>query len=132
MADPSFQDDMRFRILRALQANPTLTHKQLAQTLGVSAGSVNYCLRALIGKGMVKAEAFRASKNRLAYLYLLTPSGMIEKAALTRRFLRRKLAEYDALQAEIAAVTAELATDQHLRDEPEPDEALARSIGRLA
>ena len=107
MTDNAFHDDMRFRVLRAVQSNPNLTHKGLAKGLGVSAGSVNYCLRALVDKGLVKVENFRASKNRLGYLYKLTPHGIAEKAALTGRFLRRKMAEYEALRAEIEAVSSE-------------------------
>lgn len=100
---------MRFRALRVLQTNPNMSHKELAQHLGVSAGAVNYCLRALIEKGMIKVENFRASDKRLRYAYLLTPRGVAEKTALTGRFLRRKLEEYDALRAEIDAIRSEAA-----------------------
>jgi EPS-associated MarR family transcriptional regulator len=107
MTDNAFHDDVRFRVLRAVQSNPNLTHKGLAKELRVSAGSVNYCLRALVDKGLVKVENFRTSKNRLGYLYKLTPHGIAEKAALTGRFLRRKMVEYEALRAEIEAVSSE-------------------------
>ena len=112
MPKQAFHEDLQFRVLRALQANPNNSHKGLADELGVSAGSVNYCLRALIDKGMVKVDNFRASKNRLAYAYLLTPSGIAEKAALTSRFLMRKMAEYEAIKAEIETLEAE-ASERH-------------------
>jgi MarR family transcriptional regulator, temperature-dependent positive regulator of motility len=75
--------------------------------LGVSLGKANYCLRALITKGLVKAENYRKSDNKLAYLYLLTPSGFAAKAELTRAFLARKTQEYEALRTEIDRLRTE-------------------------
>ena len=89
------------RAVRALHAEPALTQRQLASTLGVSIGRAHYCLRALIEKGLVKAQNYRNSRNKAAYLYLLTPRGLVAKAAMTRRFLERKMREYDALAQEI-------------------------------
>ena len=101
------QEDTYFRVLRALNENPDLTQRELAQKLGVSVGSLNYCLKALIEKGWVKMQNFSQSKNKFGYVYILTPKGMAEKAALTGNFLKRKLVEYDALKAEIESLHTE-------------------------
>jgi len=105
------QEDTHFRIMRILQENPDLTQRELADKLGMSVSGLNYCLKALIEKGFVKMGNFQKSKNKFKYVYLLTPQGLATKASLTGRFLQRKLAEYQALQAEIAALRAE-ANDQ--------------------
>ena len=102
------QDVLLFEAIRTLEKNPAQSQRDLASALGVSVGRVNYCLKALAAKGLVKVENYRTSTNRLAYLYLLTPAGVTEKAVLTRRFLARKMAEYDALKSEIAALQREL------------------------
>lgn len=91
--------------MRLLEENPDLTQRELAERLGVSVGGVNYCLKALVQKGWVKVQNFSQSKNKLGYVYLLTPTGVAEKAALTGRFLRRKMAEYGELRAEIESLT---------------------------
>lgn len=87
-----------------LEDNPDCSQRDIARQLGVSLGAVNFCLNALIEKGHVKVNNFRAADNKLRYAYLLTPKGVSEKAALTSRFLRRKLREYEALKAEIEAL----------------------------
>ena len=101
------QEDTNFRVMRLLQDNPDLTQRELAEKLGVSVGGLNYCLKALMEKGLVKMQNFSQSKNKFGYVYILTPSGMAEKAAITHRFLQRKMAEYEALKAEIEALKAE-------------------------
>jgi len=90
--------------MRILQENPDLTQRELAEQLGVSVGGLNYCLKALMEKGLVKMKKFARSKNKFGYIYVLTPLGMAEKASVTHRFLRRKMAEYEALHAEIEAL----------------------------
>ncbi len=100
-------EDTAFRVMRLLQANPDLTQRELAEELGVSVGGLNYCLKALIDKGWVKMQNFSQSKNKFGYVYILTPNGMAQKAALTSRFLKRKMIEYEALKAEIDALSAE-------------------------
>ena len=102
------QEDTHFRIMRILQENPDLTQRELADHLGMSLGGLNYCLRALIDKGFVKMQNFQNSKNKFKYVYLLTPQGIAEKVALTSRFLRRKMEEYEALKEEIKALKSEL------------------------
>ncbi len=91
-----------------LQDNPDLTQREIAQSLGVSTSGLNYCLKALIDKGLVKVQNFNQSKNKFGYVYLLTPQGVAEKAALTGRFLKRKKAEYEALRDEIEALRDEV------------------------
>lgn len=94
-------DPTSLSVLRLLDASPHLSQREVASSVGVSLGKANYCLRALIAKGFVKAQHYRKSSNKLAYLYLLTPAGVAVKANLTRQFLARKVKEYEALQLEI-------------------------------
>jgi len=102
------QEDTYFRVMRILQENPDLTQRELAEKLGISVGGLNYCLKALMGKGMVKMKNFANSKNKFGYVYVLTPSGVAEKAAITHRFFQRKMDEYEALKAEIKTLRAEV------------------------
>ena len=102
------QEDTYFRVMRILQENPDLTQRELAEKLGISVGGLNYCLKALMEKGMVKMKNFANSKNKFGYIYVLTPTGMAEKAAITNRFLQRKMDEYEALKAEIEALRSEV------------------------
>lgn len=101
-------EDARFKILKTLEANPDLSQRQLAEELGVSLGKVNYCLQALIGKGLIKAKNFSQSENKRRYLYILTPAGIEKKTALTKHFLQRKMAEYEALRIEIEEIRKEM------------------------
>ena len=102
------RDEIQLRILRLLQDNPHLSQRDLAAELGVSVGSTHYCLKALIDKGCVKAQNFARSQRKTHYLYQLTPTGITQKAALTKRFLQRKREEYAAIRAEIAELEKEL------------------------
>ena len=101
-------DEIRLRILRELENDPGLSQRDLAKTLGVSLGKTNFCLRALVEKGLVKVENFRKSGNKLAYAYQLTPRGISDKAKMTRRFLQIKQREFDSLRSEIAALKREV------------------------
>ena len=103
-------EDLHFRVLRLLQEHPDLSQRELASKLGVSNGKLHYCLNALIEKGLVKLGNFANSKHHLGYAYLLTPKGIAQKARMTGDFLRRKMAEYESLQAEIATLQEELKT----------------------
>ena len=94
-------DGDRYRILKRLAEDPDASQRALAQELGISLGKVNYCLNALIEKGLLKINNFRTSDNKRAYMYYLTPKGMKDKARVTLRFFERKLAEYERLKAEI-------------------------------
>ena len=100
----NLQEDTNFRVLRLVQDNPNITQRELASALGISLGGLNYCLQALLDKGLVKIHNFRNNKPKLVYAYLLTPTGIAEKAALTGRFLKRKMLEYEALKAEIESL----------------------------
>ena len=102
------KDSTRYHILRLLEANPEISQRNMARELGLSLGKTNYCLRAVIDKGWVKARNFKNSNNKSAYLYQLTPKGVSAKARITRRFLDRKVAEYEALEQEIADLRAEV------------------------
>lgn len=102
-------DEYRYKVLNLLSANPNLSQRQLARELGISVGKVNYCLKALAERGMIKATNFKNSQNKQAYAYLLTPKGLEHKAKVAVRFLKHKLAEHKQLQAEIAALREEMA-----------------------
>jgi EPS-associated MarR family transcriptional regulator len=94
-------DEHRYKILRLLERDPQLSQRALAAELGLSLGKVNYCVQALIEKGLIKARNFRNSQNKSAYMYYLTPKGIQEKARVTVRFLKSKIAEYEQLKSEI-------------------------------
>ncbi len=96
--------------MRILQENPDLTQRERAEKLGISVGGLNYCLKALMKRGLVKMNNFANSKNKFGYVDVLAPIGIAEKAAITHRFLQRKLSEYEALQAEIEALKNEFDT----------------------
>ena len=94
-------DEYRYRILKLLEDNPGASQRDIARELGVSLGRVNFCLQALVEKGLIKANNFRNSTTKQTYLYLLTPKGLDEKAKVTLRFLKSKLAEYEAIKREL-------------------------------
>lgn len=102
------QEDVRFRVLRLLHDNPELSQRDLAEAVGISNGSAHYLLSALLDKGLIKLGNFTAAQDKRRYAYILTPKGIAEKAAITKRFLERKIQEYDALKAEIEALRDEL------------------------
>ena len=112
------QEDTYYRVMRILQDNPDLTQRELAEKLGISVGGLNYCLKALMEKGLVKMKNFAHSKNKFGYVYVLTPRGMAEKALITRRFLQRKMEEYEALKAEIGALKSEVSRGPDERGTP--------------
>jgi EPS-associated MarR family transcriptional regulator len=105
------QDNVRLSALRLLQANPAMSQRQLSQALGISLGKTHYMLHALLDKGLLKVQNFKRSDNKLAYAYLLTPSGISQKAALTRIFLDRKEAEFHALKRTIEQLKREVTGD---------------------
>jgi len=102
-------DELELAAMRQVCAEPVGSQRELAARLGISVGKTNFLLRALLEKGLVKVENFRRSDHKIGYLYLLTPSGMAEKARLTRAFIERKEADYLRLRQQIAAMKAELA-----------------------
>jgi EPS-associated MarR family transcriptional regulator len=103
-------EDTLFWTLKHIQDNPTITQRSLAKEVGINVSSINFCLKALVEKGWVKLDNFSKNPDKLSYAYLLTPTGIAEKAALTRRFLMRKQAEFEKLRGEIEALQAEKKT----------------------
>jgi EPS-associated MarR family transcriptional regulator len=101
--------EIRYRILKAVEEDPQITQRELASKLGVSVGKVNYCLRALMKKGFVKARNFRNSSRKRQYVYKLTPQGVAERTRVTIAFLRVRSAEFDEIRAEIDRLEAKLA-----------------------
>jgi EPS-associated MarR family transcriptional regulator len=100
-------DESSLQVLRLLERNPQLTQRELAAELGVSLGKANYCVKALLAKGFLKLQNFRGSNNKLAYAYLLTPSGIAAKSSLAVRYLQIKMTEYEYLRAEIEQLQRE-------------------------
>ena len=98
----------RLAVLRLLQQRPDMSQRELSEALGLSLGKTHYVLHSLLDRGLVKAGNFRRSGNKLAYAYVLTPSGLREKLRLTRAFLSRKEVEFEQLQRTIAALKDEL------------------------
>jgi EPS-associated MarR family transcriptional regulator len=113
MTRSQLQEDMHFRILRLLQENPEMSQRDLAKAVGVSVGRINYVLNALVDKGLVKLGNFTAAKDKRRYAYVLTSKGIAKRAALTRSFLARKVAEYEALKHEIEMLQSELPETTH-------------------
>lgn len=105
-------EDLDYELLKELAQEPCASQRGLAARLGISVGKVNYCLRALVDKGWVKANNFRRSDNKWAYTYLLTPTGAVAKLRLTKDFLARKEQEFLSLQAEIAVLRSQLSTGE--------------------
>ena len=93
--------ETHLKILKHIESNPHISQRQLAQELGVSVGKINYCVQALMTKGLLKAGNFNRSSDKMAYLYLLTPTGIEEKTKLTVSFLKRKIAEHEKITQEI-------------------------------
>jgi len=113
----SIDPDVHFRVLHLLEEEPELTQRELAQKLGISLGGVNYCLKALIEIGHIKAGNFTKNPNKSIYLYLLTPAGVAEKAKLTAGFLMRKMVEYHNLKKEIDAIQSKVMSEKHRKGE---------------
>ena len=108
----NLHEDTNFRLMRILEVNPKLSQREMGKALGISFGGINYCLNALVAKGLVKIENFSHNQNKFGYVYLLTPSGIAEKAALTSVFLKRKMEEYEALKVEIAMLKSEIEKEE--------------------
>jgi EPS-associated MarR family transcriptional regulator len=113
-------EEFHYKLLKILQENPDLSQRALARKIGISLGKTNYCLRALIEKGWIKAASFRRSENKIAYTYLLTPRGVEEKIQATAYFLRRKVAEYEALEKEIEQLRDEVKSGRVENDAAAP------------
>jgi EPS-associated MarR family transcriptional regulator len=103
-------DETHYRLLKLIEANPEMSQRDLADAMGVSVGKINYCMRAVIERGWIKAKNFSKSKNKRAYAYYLTSKGVEEKAKVTTRFLKHKMAEYRELREEIKRLKREATT----------------------
>jgi EPS-associated MarR family transcriptional regulator len=101
-------DEYRYKIIKLVETKPEISQRELATELGISLGKANFCIKALIDVGILKATNFRNSKNKLAYMYLLTPTGVEEKAKITLRFLKNKMQEYESLRLEINLLNQEI------------------------
>ena len=108
-------DEYRYKILKLVESKPSISQRELAQQLGISLGKTNFCLKALIDVGLLKATNFRNNKNKLAYMYLLTPRGIEEKASITMRFLKYKIQEYETLQSEIEELRRDAKSNEDRR-----------------
>jgi EPS-associated MarR family transcriptional regulator len=96
----SYNQD-EFEILRKIKKNPMASQRKLAIELGFSLGKLNYCIKALQKKGLVKAENFKKNQKKINYFYILTPNGLATKTRLTLNFMKKKMQEYDELKSEI-------------------------------
>lgn len=120
MSERTLDNETRYTLLCRLEADPGASQRELAEELGISLGKTNYCLKALLDKGYIKAGNFKNSQKKRRYLYQLTPAGIAAKSRATKRFLERKLAEYESLALEIEELRSEAAR-QTTGDSSEPD-----------
>lgn len=111
----SLQEDVKLRVLRIIGDNPSISQRELASRVGISVGATHYCITALANKGLIKLGNFHASRSKRGYAYLLTSKGLSAKAQLTIDFLKRKVAEYEALKDEIADLEREVEHDVEQR-----------------
>ncbi len=116
MSDPSAHEESHLKVLRLLDSNPLMSQRDLSDALAISLGKTNYCIKALLDKGFIKMQNFRNNKNKLAYVYLLTPLGIEQKSRMTVEFLQIKVQEYEHLRLEIAGLKQE-AEQNSLREQ---------------
>lgn len=105
-------DELQHKLFKVITQNPNISQRDLSKNLGISLGKANYCLKALMTKGWVKAQNFKNNKNKLSYAYLLTPSGIEQKASVTVRYLRKKMEEYDELKAAVEDLRKEISMQE--------------------
>ncbi len=105
------QPEINYKLLKLLEDRPNLTQREMAREMGISLGKFNYCLKELVKKGLVKVDRFTSSDNKAAYMYLLTPRGIDEKAQVTRRFLKRKMAEFEEIRIQIEELKSEISKE---------------------
>jgi len=101
-------EEIRYKLLKILEQNSNISQRELSKELGVSLGKVNYCMKALAEKGLVKARNFKQNPRKKGYLYILTPKGIEEKAKVTSLFLKRKMLDLEVLKSEIEQIRSEL------------------------
>jgi len=110
----SIDEETHYHLLKLIQENPHITQRQLAEMMGVSVGKVNYCIKALVDVGHIKLNNFKQSKNKLRYMYVLTPRALKEKAQITMRFLQQKQQQYERLKQEIEELEDQLRSSSSL------------------
>ena len=110
--------EINYRLLKLLDSNPNLTQRQMAEEMGLSLGKFNFCLKELVKTGAVRIDRFKTSNNKAAYLYLLTPKGINEKAKITSSFSKRKLDEYEKIRLEIERLRKEVVTNLDASPKP--------------
>jgi EPS-associated MarR family transcriptional regulator len=108
----AFEQEIRYRLLKILSQQSSLTQRDMAQQMGISLGKVNYCLSELAKRGLIDVIRFKSAKNKIPYTYALTPRGMKEKARLTVKFLKRKVSEFEEIQRQIAELSREVQEDR--------------------
>ena len=94
-------DEVHLQVMKLIEATPDNTQRDLAEKLEVSVGKANYLLKGLIQKGLLKAENFQKSQNKLGYVYKLTPAGLEHKARITLRYMQKRVAEYEAMKKDL-------------------------------
>ena len=109
------KDEITYKLLKLIEAEPHLSQREIAQKMGVSLGKTNYCLKALIDKGFIKFQNFYKNKKKSAYIYFLTPQGIEEKAEVTYRFLQRKINEYENIKVEIERLKDETTSSKKVK-----------------
>ena len=102
------EQEIRYRLFKLLDDDPNLTQRQMAEKMGISLGKFNYCLKELVKKGFVKIDRFTSSDNKAAYMYILTPHGVEQKAKITVNFLKRKMNEYERIKQDIEEIRKEV------------------------
>ena len=123
----SVEQEIRYRLLKILSQESNLSQREMAKKMGISLGKVNYCLSELAKKGLIKVHRFKSARNKIPYTYILTPRGLEEKAVLTVRILRRKIAEYEEIKSQIRELARDIEAEE-LTDitRAETGDALAR------
>jgi len=106
------EQEIRYRLLKVLSLDPNLSQRDMAKRMGISLGKVNYCISELAKMGLIKVNRFKSAKNKIPYTYMLTPSGLEEKARLTVTFLKRKLSEYEEIKRQIRELAGEVGEDR--------------------
>ena len=112
MTETQLSDELRYKLLKQLEQNPEISQRELAKVVGISLGKTNYCLKALVEAGWVKAGNFAVSSNKVGYAYLLTPIGIKQKVIVTLRFLEKKQQQFEQLKDEIASLRREINSAQ--------------------
>ena len=110
-----YEQEIRYKILKILAGNPSLSQREMAGRMGISLGKTNYVLTELANKGIIKIKRFKSARNKIPYTYMLTSHGLEEKARITSKFLKRKLAEYEEIKRQIKDIAKEARKDNSIQ-----------------